>query len=370
MISLEDELRAALRAKAGEIRPEAPPLRLPARRRRSPFLAYGGGENRRTTAQRAWHGWIAPAACAVLVVAVIAASAVTFGGSRFASSSPGRVPAVHAHLGSRPSSYLGVFEAGWPPSYQPVAKFGVAAGKEPNLVEYLSNWAQPFAASYAQTLRKHGAVMIVQIDPGNASVAGIAAGDYDRYLRSYADSVRHFGDPVIIGFGPEMNSAWFPSGYGHVPPSVFVAAWQHIVNLFRGQGADNVTWLWTISAGHAATGPAASWWPGASYVTWVGIDGYYGTASATFSNVFAQTINQVRVFTNKPILLSGAGVAAGARQYANINNLFEGMVQYRTLGLVWSDTESPTLKDWRLEGNRVAEAAFRLGVAGLTLART
>ena len=104
------------------------------------------------------------------------------------------------------------------------------------------------------------------------------------------------------------------------------------MNLFRGQGADNITWLWTMSTGHAAAGPAASWWPGASYVTWVGIDGYYGTASATFSNVFAQTINQVRVFTNKPILLSGAGVAKGARQYANINNLFEGMVQYRTLG--------------------------------------
>ena len=186
MISLEDELRAALRAKAGEIRPEAPPLRLPARRRRSPFLAYGGGENRRTTAQRAWHGWIAPAACAVLVVAVIAAFAVTFGGSRFASSSPGRVPAVHAHLGSRPSSYLSV-------SSRPGGRLrtsrsrssGWRQARSRTWSSTFSNWAQPFAGSYAQTLRKHGAaVMIVQIDPGNASVAGIAAGDYDRYLRS------------------------------------------------------------------------------------------------------------------------------------------------------------------------------------------
>ena len=35
----------------------------------------------------------------------------------------------------------------------------------------------------------------MQIDPTFASIAAIAAGDYDSYLRSYADSVREFGQP-------------------------------------------------------------------------------------------------------------------------------------------------------------------------------
>jgi hypothetical protein len=346
MTPLEDKLRAAFRAKADEIRPDAPPLRLPA--------------------QRAWQGWIAPVACAVSVAAVIAASAVTFGGSRFGPSSPARAPAAPAIPAPSPSSYLGVFEAGTPPSYQQVEEFAQAAGKEPNLVGYFSSWAQPFAASYAQTIRKHGAIMIVQIDPANASVAGIAAGDYDGYLRSYADSVRDFGHSVIIGFGHEMNGTWYSWGYGHVRPPVFVAAWRHIVTLFRGQGADNVTWLWTINADSAGTGPVASWWPGASYVTWIGIDGYYHRPSDTFATVFGRTIDQVRAFTSKPVLLSGTGVAPDAGQLAKIANLFEGMAKYKTLGLVWLDGA----QDGRIEGDPAAEAAFRQGVSALTLARS
>ena len=88
-------------------------------------------------------------------------------------------------------------------------------------------------------------------------VPRIAAGVYDGYLRSYADSVRDFGHPVIIGFGHEMNAPWYSWGYGHVPPATFVAAWRHVVTLFRGQGADNVTWLWTIQADTSGTGPVA-----------------------------------------------------------------------------------------------------------------
>ncbi len=72
-----------------------------------------------------------------------------------------------------------------------------------------------------------------------------------------------------------MNATWYSWGYHHVPPATFVAAWRHVVTLFRDQGAGNVTWLWTINATLGSTGPIAAWWPGARYVTWVGIDGYY-----------------------------------------------------------------------------------------------
>jgi beta-mannanase len=72
-------------------------------------------------------------------------------------------------------------------------------------------------------------------------------------------------------------------GYEHLPASAFVAAWRHIVTVFRGQGADNFTWLWTVQADEAGTGPIASWWPDAKYVTWVGIDGYYYRPSDTSS---------------------------------------------------------------------------------------
>ncbi len=43
--------------------------------------------------------------------------------------------------------------------------------------------------SFARQASAHGATTLVQIDPTYASVAGIAAGSYDGYLRSFADSV-------------------------------------------------------------------------------------------------------------------------------------------------------------------------------------
>jgi hypothetical protein len=367
--ALEDKIRAAVRAKASEIEPGAPPLRLAVRRRRSLFLAHGGGEKKRTPIHQAGPAWLAPAASALLVAAVIAASAVIFTG-RSASFSPARPPAAHAVLPPRPSSYLGVYAAGSPPAYGPVSSFAQAAGRQPNLVATFGGWGQPFPVSYAQTIRKHGAVLVVQLDPTIASVAGIAAGHYDGYLHSYADSVRDFDTPVVIGFGHEMNGSWYPWGYHHVPPSTFVAAWRHIVTLFRGQGADNVTWLWTIYPAGPNTGPVASWWPGASYVTWVGIDGYYLRPADTFATIFGQTIHQLKAFTRKPVLISETAVGTAAGQFAKIPDLFRGIRKVKALGLVWFDqAQRHPRQDWRLEDNVSAAAVFRLEASTLKLAR-
>jgi mannan endo-1,4-beta-mannosidase len=300
---------------------------------------------------------------AVLAAVVLAAAAVSFAVARIAASGP--PPAASATLPARPASYLGVYAAGAPASDQAVTTFARAAGRQPNLAGYFSGWSQPFDSSFARTARGHGAVTLVQIDPGLASVAAIAAGDYDSYLRAFAGSVRDFGHPVVIGFGPEMNAPWYSWGYRHVPAAVFVAAWRHIVTLFRGQGAGNVTWLWTVNADTAGTGPVAAWWPGAAYVTWAGIDGYFYRPSDTFASVFGRTISQVRALTGRPVLLSETAVGPGNGRAAAIGGLFRGMRQDGLLGLVWFDIAQHNgiyHQDWRIQDSQAAQTAFRLGV--------
>jgi mannan endo-1,4-beta-mannosidase len=304
----------------------------------------------------------------MLMALAIAALSVVLGAGRlnYLFSSPPRF--AHAPLPTKPASYLGVFEPGAPPSYDPVSDFAQAAGRRPDLAGYFSGWAEAFNTSFAKTLYAHGVHPYVLIDPTDASVADIAAGVYDGYLREFADSVRDFGHAVVIAFGHEMNAPWYPWGYGHVPPATFVAAWQHVVNLFRGQGADNVTWIWTIQADQARTGPIKSWWPGPKYVDWVGIDGFYYQPSDTFGSVFGQTIQQVRKFTADSILLSETAVGPEAGQTLKILDLFRGMARYKTLGLVWFDIDQHAglyHQDWRIEGNAAAEYSFRLGVGSL-----
>ena len=71
----------------------------------------------------------------MLLAFVIAAVAVGFTGARFTLLPSPHGP-VHQTLPSVSDSYLGVFEPGSPPSYQPIAEFANAAGTTPNLIGY------------------------------------------------------------------------------------------------------------------------------------------------------------------------------------------------------------------------------------------
>jgi hypothetical protein len=272
---------------------------------------------------------------------------------------------MHAHpapqagnLAADTGSFIGLYTHNSPTSYAGVNAFTSATGVKPNLVVYYSGWMEPFQADFARTAVREGAVPLIQMNPTDASVAAIVSGQYDTYLETYADAVRAYKHPVILSFGHEMNGDWYTWGYKHTSPTNFVAAWRHIVTLFRMQKAANVTWLWTINAIHAETGVPSPgpWWPGKSYVNWVGIDGYYTTPSSVFASVFGPTIVYVRKLTHDPILISETSATPAIDQPEKIRDLFAGIRLYALIGFVWFD--SVDIIDWRLS-SPAAIAAFR-----------
>jgi beta-mannanase len=206
--------------------------------------------------------------------------------------------------------------------------------------------------------------VLVQLKPEHGAVGAVADGREDAYLRSYAQQVRSFGHQVIISFGQEMNGPWYSWGQGHVPPSLFVAAWRHMVTLFRAQGATNVTWLWDVNCELGKPLPVAPWWPGSAYVTWAGLDCYYSQPSDTFSSIFGPTIAAIRKVTSKPVLIAetAAGPDSGKQREAQIRGLFAGMEADHLLGFVWFDEkqdDGPYHQDWRLEDDPAALAVFK-----------
>jgi mannan endo-1,4-beta-mannosidase len=260
-------------------------------------------------------------------------------------------------LPTTPDSYIGVYPNGVPASYSGVTAFTSATGVKPSVVLYYSTWLEPFHAAFAISAAKHGAVPLVQINP-YAKLAAIAAGQYDSYLSAYAQAVRAYDHPVILSFGHEMNGYWYPWGYLHTSPAVFVAAWRHVVSLFRKVGARNVTWMWTVNTIHkrANVPSPARWWPGNSYVNWVGIDGYYNDPSLTFASLFGPTVAAVRGLTHDPILIAETAVSPSAGQPAKIADLFAGVHLYGLLGFVWFDANR--VEDWHLS-SAAAISAFR-----------
>jgi mannan endo-1,4-beta-mannosidase len=289
---------------------------------------------------------------AVGVVAAIVATFVLLGVGR--QGGPSGYPALPTATGSD----IGLYPEGVPGSYAGVTAFTTATGIRPDVVPYYSGWFEPFQAEFAMTAADNGAVPLVQINPDDVSVAAIASGRYDAYLSDYAEAVRAYHRPVILSFGHEMNGDWYSWSNQHTSPAVFVAAWRHIVNLFRAQGARNVTWLWAVNVINPQFGVPSPrpWWPGRSYVTWVGIDGYYLRSSSTFASLFGPTIAAVRALTHDPILISETAVAPAAGQSAKIADLFAGARLYGLLGFVWFDAVH--IRDYRLR-SPAAVAAFR-----------
>jgi hypothetical protein len=106
------------------------------------------------------------------------------------------------------SPLVGVYEPGTPDSWSPITEFVNATGVQPGIVVYYSPWNGAFSTSFAQAARDHDAYVLVQLEPKGVTLASIAAGGSDAYLRSYAHAVVAFGHPVILSFGHEMNGNW------------------------------------------------------------------------------------------------------------------------------------------------------------------
>jgi mannan endo-1,4-beta-mannosidase len=264
------------------------------------------------------------------------------------------------------SPLVGVYAPGAPASWSDIAKFTDAARVKPRIVEYYSSWNDPFSASFAQTAWDHNAYVLDQLEPRGVTLASIAAGGSDAYLRSYADAVVAFGHPVILSFGHEMNGTWYSWGDGHTPPEVFVAAWRHIVRVFRAAGAANVTWLWTVNSINGASSSLSQWWPGAAWVNWTGVDGYYYQATDTFGSVFGPTITDIRTISSAPLLIAETAVGTTPDRESQIDALLAGVRAERLAGVVWFDeTQHGGLyaQDWRLEDDPDALAAFTAAVA-------
>lgn len=281
-----------------------------------------------------------------------------------------------AKLSATPTSYFGVISAGFPASYAPAESFDAAASSKVNIAGYYSGWLWAFQTSFAWTAWHHGATTMVDINPptGQSAMASLASGADDRYLRQFAVSVAAFKHPVIIDFGHEMDGNWTGYGYGSVTPSTFIAAYRHLHDVFDEFGAHNVTWVWAINVPVTGeTAPLEEYFPGNAYVDWLGIDGYDWSTFQDFTQEFGPTLQTLRTFSSKPVILSETSILQSPRAGKQVASWLQGIVADHLLGLVWFDNnkEHSTARndkhDWLLEGDTLAEQAFQSDAHMLTV---
>jgi beta-mannanase len=136
--------------------------------------------------------------------------------------------------------------------------------------------------------------------------------------------VRAFGHAVIFTFAHEFNvSGQYPWSAGDTgscgsspcTPAQWIAAWDAVQAQIDANGASQyASWMWVPNADTGgSTVNFTPWWPGASHVSMVGLDGYPQSGSGwglcNFQELFGQSFAEMKSLTSLPVFLAETDLA-------------------------------------------------------------
>ncbi len=247
-------------------------------------------------------------------------------------------------------------------------------GRPPAIVLTYKRWdVKPFYPPELRQIERRGAVPMVSWEPWDAAGRGdklwaIARGRYDGYVRRSAREAKAWGRPIMLRFAQEMNGSWAPweRGAAGGGSGAFIAAWRHLVTVFREVGATNVRWVWCPNA-NTGNLPFMQFYPGDRWVDWVGLDGFNWGGSIgwrSFSEIFAGSYEELAARTSKPIVIAetGSGQTDGDKAAWVTSALRRELPHFeRVRAVVWYNAVDRS--DFRVASSPAALAAFRQGIA-------
>jgi hypothetical protein len=182
-----------------------------------------------------------------------------------------------------------------------VRRYEQAIGQPVTWIYFSNNWfeSRRFPEGMCSWVRDLGKIPYIRlmlrsdVDQKHAekkfTLQKIAGGEFDADLRAWAREAGHFASPILIEWGTEPNGDWFGwngkwNGRARTGASDYIAAYRHIVDLMREEGAANLQWVW-----HANwyDEPPADWnrfekyFPGNNYCDWVALSAYGPTTPTT-----------------------------------------------------------------------------------------
>jgi hypothetical protein len=282
------------------------------------------------------------------------------------------VPASGAYLGAYSSAGNWTGNAAFMAHYDARES---AAGRKFAVANHFYAWTDAISSGLEKWDLDNGRIPLVTWEP-TEGIGAIGSGAQDALIATQAQRLRDLGKPVFLRFGHEMNGNWYAWDGTHNNdagttngPAKYIRAWRHVHDLFDRQGAANVAWVWAPN--HESV-PAAAWnhwssyYPGDTYVDWVGIDGYNWGRNAdgwrTFENL-QQDVYQAYA-ARKPIMIAETASAEVGGDKATWIADMVGALKTRlpsVAAVVWFDQKKET--DWRFDSSPSALSAFRTAAA-------
>lgn len=180
----------------------------------------------------------------------------------------------------------------------------------------------------------------------------VASGSMDSYVITWGQGLKDYisGADGVLGtdddrraylrFAHEMNGNWYPwsAASGPTSPSHYVDMWKHVYELFdsdqvglsRSKCSNSLLWVWSPINFDVGDFKMDDYYPGHSYVDWVGITGFnWGTSEGwsgwwTPTQLFQEPIDRVRAIGgDKPVAITEySSVPDGGDKSAWLNEFF------------------------------------------------
>ena len=214
--------------------------------------------------------------------------------------------------------------------------YSTIAGQSPNVANTYLYWGTGFPASFATQAQSAGATPFVEIEAwqgvtdgqsGDCSYSsnfpamttiGANGSAISNYLHAFGSAIASFGHPVIVTFAHEFNvSGQYPWAQGDcegTTPAQWIKAWDAVRTDIDATAGGLAYFMWAPGAntGGSTIDPTA-YWPGASQVDMVGVDGYpdteWGSQFGTFSGLFGPVFSEIHALTSLPIFIAETDLA-------------------------------------------------------------
>ena len=312
----------------------------------------------------------------LLILAIVALVVTAPGPDSPAGSSTGHAAA----LWTPPAVMLGTWT-----SAEDNGAYSAIAGQHPNIVNTYLLWGNSFPTSFAGQARSVGATPFVEIepwlgvtdgDPGDCRYAshfpamttiGANGSAISGYLAAFGSAIAAFGHPVIVTFAHEFNVAggypWAQGDCEGTTPAQWIKAWDTVRSDIDATAGGLAHFMWDPGADTGGTTiDPTPYWPGASHVDMVGVDGFpntqWGPQFGTFSGEFGPVFHEIHALTKLPIFVAETDLAPmGSSGYESLpgfisdlcSNGGDGVLQFQetqTLsGAQWGELDKALAAD-------------------------
>jgi len=241
--------------------------------------------------------------------------------SSLAGSSAG-----HIRTRSVPATTLGIRIAA-----EDNGEYSTIAGQHPNVANIYLYWGHTFPAAFASQAHSAGATPFLELEPWQGiwqgkpgacdyawdfpaiTTIGANGPEISGYLHAFGAAIASFGHPVILTFAREFNVPgqypWAQEGCEHTTPAQWIKAWDTVRTDIDATAGGLASFMWAPGAdGDGRSVNPTRYWPDASQVDMVGVEGFPDTAGGsrlgTFTGLFGPVFSQIHALTTLPVFIA------------------------------------------------------------------